>query len=420
MNLRPGRLVAALIVAGWAGMLGTHFWHSYAPRAEAALVDLSAPIGAEITQRGVFYRGARIGYIREKITPLDNGVRAEQEGQFTLNVLGHERVMDIDGTATLGENGQLAAFTFRLTTSSGRSPFETEVRGRVIGEEELELVILSGGRERTERRPLQAPIVLPINLYHSLASQELEVGQTYRLHLFDPITLTEGEIEISVLEREIVQWGEREEDALRLRSTFAGLTTMAWVNEAGEVLKEETALGWTLIRRFPAAHFKQDPRETPPTSSPARRFPLLGFPASPKPSPGRASDSTTFPSSGRVCEVDASNSPAKRSSSRSSPFPSSAPVSSVRSNAGRHSAPMLSFKPTTRRSAVPPVAFPRDLPLSRPPVPWSVGFTITFAKPPPSRFPAPEKYSSKERVTATSTRCCSPPWPVPPAYQRGW
>lgn len=282
MNLRPGRLVAALIVASWAGILGTHFRQSYAPRADAALVDLSAPIGAGLTQRGVFYRGARIGYIREKITPLDDGIQAEQEGQFTLNVMGRERVMDIEGAARLGENGKLAEFTFRLTTSSGRSPFETRVRGRVIGEDELELTISSGGRERTETRPLRAPIVLPITLYYSLASQGLEVGQTYRLRLFDPMTLTEGEIEISVLEREIVRWGDHEEDALRLRSRFAGLTTMAWVNEAGELLKEETSLGWTLIKEIPGSALQARSAGDAPDVITASAIPSIGFSGRPE------------------------------------------------------------------------------------------------------------------------------------------
>jgi hypothetical protein len=55
------------------------------------------------------------------------------------------------------------------------------------------------------------------------------------------------------MEREIVRWGDREEDAFRLRSNFAGLTTTAWVNEAGEVLKEETPLGWTLVKEIPGS-----------------------------------------------------------------------------------------------------------------------------------------------------------------------
>jgi hypothetical protein len=124
--------------------------------------------------------------------------------------------------------------------------------------------------------------VLPINLYHSLASQELEVGQTYRLHLFDPITLTEGEIEISVLEREIVQWGNREEDALRLRSTFAGLTTMAWVNEAGEVLKEETALGWTLIKEIPGSTLQARSAGDAPDVVTGSAIPSIGFSGKPE------------------------------------------------------------------------------------------------------------------------------------------
>ena len=57
---------------------------------------------AELTQRGVFYRGARIGYIRERFTPLSSGFRAEQRGELTLNLLGRERRVRMEGSAESG------------------------------------------------------------------------------------------------------------------------------------------------------------------------------------------------------------------------------------------------------------------------------------------------------------------------------
>ena len=94
---------------------------------------------------------------------------------------------------------------FASTTVSDRSPFETVIDGRIEGEE-LVIKIGSGGGSRTERRRLEEPIVLPLNLHRSLAAKGLETGQTYRVRLLDPMTLTEGEAEIKVLEREVIHW----------------------------------------------------------------------------------------------------------------------------------------------------------------------------------------------------------------------
>jgi hypothetical protein len=229
-----------------------------------------------MTQRGVFYRGSRIGYVRETLNPSEDGVRAQQEGRFTLNVMGRERSMGISGSLTIGDSGELETFYYKLETASGRSPFQTEVQGRIEGRE-LELTIRSGDRERTEKRTLSRPIVLPLNLYYSLATRGLESGKTYRLSLFDPLTLTEGEAEIEVLDPEIVQWGSHEEEAFRLQTRFSGLTTTAWINEEGQILREETPLGWTLVKETPGSSLQASSSENIPEIGASSSITAIGW-----------------------------------------------------------------------------------------------------------------------------------------------
>ena len=276
MTIKPGRPVAVAIVVCWAVAFGIHILRNAPRKASATILDATSPAEAGITQRGVFYLGNRIGFVRERFTPLKEGARAEQEGQFTLNILGQERQMDISGSATVGAGGELDEFSFRLTTASDRSPFETEVKGKVEGQE-LVLDIRSGSSSRTERRQLEEPLVLPLNLHRSLASKGLASGQEYRLRLLDPMTLTEGEAEITVLEREIVRWGGREEEAFRIRSRFAGLSTTAWINADGEILKEETPLGWTLIKEAPGSGLQAQNDGPAPDMLAATAVPAFGF-----------------------------------------------------------------------------------------------------------------------------------------------
>jgi len=277
MNLKLGRLGAVGIVVCWAAIFTTHLWRSWDSASASALaLDSLAPTEAGVTQRGVFYRGSRIGFVRERFEPQGEGARAEQEGRFRLNILGRERELHIAGTATVGAGNRLQEFTFRLTTVSDRSPFETLVSGKVE-EDELVLEISSGGGSRTERRPLQEPIVLPLNLHRSLATQGLEPGQTYRVRLLDPMTLTEGDAEIKVLEKEVVHWGGQEEEAFRIQSRFAGLVTTAWIDASGDILKEETPLGWTLLKEAPESGLRTERTGNAPDVLAATAVPAIGY-----------------------------------------------------------------------------------------------------------------------------------------------
>jgi hypothetical protein len=279
MKIRPGRFLSVAIVSSWLLLLGAHAIESYSIGEPTPLLDLApgASPDAELTQRGVFYRGGRIGHIRERFTELPNGFRAEQDGEFTLNLLGRERRVRREGSAETGRKGELRSFTFRLTTSSRRSPFETTVAGEVQGDE-LHLRIRSGSSpERVERRIVTDPIVLPLNLYYTLAARGMNPGESYKLRLFDPMTVSEGDATIVVREREIVRWGGREEEALRLQTTFAGLTTTSWVNDRGEILQEETPLGWTLLKEAPGSSLHAQDASASPDILAMSAVPALGF-----------------------------------------------------------------------------------------------------------------------------------------------
>jgi hypothetical protein len=273
--------VSIAIVLIWASLLAAHLLSSYSQPDALPVLDLKAKAEpeAELTQRGVFYRGARIGYIRERLIPIEGGkrgFRAEQKGELRLTLLGRERQVEMEGTAETGAGGELRGFSFRLTTASRRAPFQTTVLGKVEGTE-LVLTVRSASSERTERRPIDEPIVLPLNMYYSLASRGFIPGESYRLRLFDPMTLSDGEAVIAVKGPEIVRWGGREEEANRLQTTFAGLTTTAWVNGRGEVLQEETPLGWTLLKEAPESSLRAQGTATAPDVLVMTAVPALGF-----------------------------------------------------------------------------------------------------------------------------------------------
>jgi hypothetical protein len=122
---------------------------------------------------------------------------------------------------------------------------------------------------------LVEPIVLPLNLYYARGRGSPRVK--YRLRPFDR-AVSEGDATVVIRDPEIVRWGGgREEEAHRLQTTFAGLTTTAWVNDRGEVLQEETPLGWTLVKEAPGSSLHAQGGANSPDVLAMSAVPALGF-----------------------------------------------------------------------------------------------------------------------------------------------
>ncbi len=148
MKIRPGRVLSVLIVSSWLVLLGNHALKSYSIAYPTPLVDLGPDSSrdAELTQRGVFYRGARIGFIRERFTPLANGFRAEQTGELTLNLLGRERRVRMEGAR--GERSQGRAAELFVPALHLLAPFSFRDYGHGRGDRATSCCSRSGPEAR--------------------------------------------------------------------------------------------------------------------------------------------------------------------------------------------------------------------------------------------------------------------------------
>ena len=110
----------------------------------------------------------------------------------------------------------------------------------------LEAVTIGETRQSTVH--LVEPPNLWLNLKPYLASKDLKVGETYTHMLFDPQTMTNAPLTLTVLGREKITVAGTERVAYKVRERFHGIEVVAWLGEGGETLREESALGLTLVQ----------------------------------------------------------------------------------------------------------------------------------------------------------------------------
>jgi hypothetical protein len=229
-------------------------WLTYAAifvyRIKRSEVSIVTPEVQELAQQErqedwftIYQHGSRAGYSHTRLLPLEEGYSLTEEIFLRLNFLGEIQDLSTRVQAQLEPDFSMKSFTFRLQAG----PISYNLSGGVE-DETLVLVSQMAGEEQTQHIPLPRPIYLGGALKSFVSQQHLQVGDTYRLALFDPATLSQTLVPLRVEARETIRIDSRNLEAYRVTMAFRGVELKTWISPYGEVLKEEGFLGMTLVR----------------------------------------------------------------------------------------------------------------------------------------------------------------------------
>ncbi|MGH7796874.1 MAG: transglutaminase-like domain-containing protein [Candidatus Binatia bacterium] len=193
---------------------------------------------------GVFYRGEKIGYATQTITPKPKGYRLADRSVLHLNLLGTVQPAASRLEMEANEDWILEKFDFELRSKEIRF----HARG-AVNDGKLRLEIDSGGHKSTRDLTLtQAPYLLAA-LKPYVVTQQLESGKKLLFSTFDPSTLSQQVTTVVIEGRERIRVGDRTEPAIRLRQSYRGISVISWVDGHGRTLKEESPAGFSLVRQ---------------------------------------------------------------------------------------------------------------------------------------------------------------------------
>ncbi|HMF93616.1 MAG TPA: transglutaminase-like domain-containing protein [Vicinamibacterales bacterium] len=244
---RVTRLFSILILVLWVAVMTVLVRRSYFQVSAATLATDLARYGSAAVWRGVYYRGEKIGFTVSQTVPEADGFELEEDGRLRMALLGATTAATIRTTAHVDARFALHAFEFSLDPGTGA----IEVRGRINGRS-LALEVRTPSGTRTEQRELAEPPALSLNLSRRLASGGLTTGARHQWTIFDPATLRNAPVTVTVGRRELIRGaGTAPLPAFRVEMEFAGLRTTSWVTDTGEVVREESPLGLITVRESP-------------------------------------------------------------------------------------------------------------------------------------------------------------------------
>ncbi len=237
------RPVSVLLLIGWVAVMAILINRSYLQASTRLAADL-ARYGSAAVWRGVYYRGEKIGFTVSQTATKDEGFLLEEDGRLQMALLGATTPATLHTAVHVDKAFTLHAFEFSIDPGTG----PTEVRGQVDGTR-LTLEVRTPTGSRSEVRDLGEPPALAQNISRRLANGALVPGAKYQWAVFDPATLRNSKVNIEVGRRELVRGaGAAPLPAFRVDMEFAGLKTVSWITDTGEVVREESPLGLITVR----------------------------------------------------------------------------------------------------------------------------------------------------------------------------
>ncbi len=231
-------LVFAVLLGQRLGLIGPADRRHAAP----ARIESKAPIEGERWMK-IMQDERQIGFAHSQLSPAAKGFNLKEKLFMRLNTMGLVQDLRLDYDARLDETLAVAAFKFDMR--SGR--FNVAIEGQMEGQW-LICRIESGGTAETTRLRFDAPPFLPAAIFAAVAAAGLEPGQVHRFPIFDPATMGQGEVRVTVIGRRPLGVGPEDLEAHQVELEYKGLRQQAWIDDAGGVLREKGLLGLEQIR----------------------------------------------------------------------------------------------------------------------------------------------------------------------------
>jgi hypothetical protein len=181
--------------------------------------------------------------VRETV-PLGDGFRLTDRSTLSFAMLGAPQTVRMALVSETNARYELRRFQFSLVSAAA-----TLTASGTSDGSRIEVDYGVGDRREHLDLPLAEPIALLGGLRPRLAAAWPAPGTRYAHSVLNPMTMR-GEPVVTIVEGHERMNGT---DALRLTEEHGGLRVRAWIDGRGGVLREESVLGFVLVR---------EPRET--------------------------------------------------------------------------------------------------------------------------------------------------------------
>jgi len=185
--------------------------------------------------------GQKIGYSHRLFSKTEKGHHLSESVFLQINTMGVVQGMTIKTDGNLNADMTLSSFDFDLRSSL----FRFHAHGVVSGNRVTLYTEMPGSEKKTVLTLKDAPH-LANGLLESANITEMKEGESRSINVFDPATLGQRPVKLSMLGDDVITIMSHERRARRISVDFMGARQFAWIGEGGDILREQGILGITL------------------------------------------------------------------------------------------------------------------------------------------------------------------------------
>lgn len=252
------RIIGTAVVLIWLGMVGWKARDEYFQPELARLAEATLSLAPGINFYTLTMGDRTVGQATSRLDTLPDGFALEDRMNLELPALGQTGTAVARTRVRLDRSLVMQDFSFVLDSEVGRF----QASGTLLPDTTLEVTIESAGSEqKLSFRLPQPPIMSNVVPIRVAMGEGLEVGETVRLPVFDPTSLSMRTVEVEILEHDTLfvtdsaavdssgRWAPARTDSVpawRIAEVFGGIRVESWVDEDGRILRASSAMGFSM------------------------------------------------------------------------------------------------------------------------------------------------------------------------------
>ena len=238
------RIFKASLILIWLLLLGLLLHRDFFVRTLDTREAIALERDRRVEYQSIYFKDEKIGYVENHYLPGDDDtLRIKQQARMQLMISGQNHPVELDLNALLGASNNLMSFEFSFASPFYKMTAEGTVEGETVNFE-----LDTGNSVVKDSIVLDGPPQLSTSRKSYLLTQDIKEGEKIRIPWFDPFSLAGKASVIEYRGKEKVLINDRIYNLHRFQENFGGARLNSWLDDDGNVIKEESPAGFVFIK----------------------------------------------------------------------------------------------------------------------------------------------------------------------------